>query len=704
MSKIPKNYLEKVYAGFLAKAIGVRLGAPVEPSFWTIDTIYNIYGDIRGYVKNFTNFAADDDTNGPIFFIRALEDYGLNREITAEDVGNTWLNYTSEAHGMFWWGGYGISTEHTAYLNLTNGIKAPMSGSIKQNGETLAEQIGGQIFIDSWGLVCPGNVKKAAEYAEKAASVAHDRNGIYGGMFIAACIARAFDTDNISEIIKDGLSVIPRDSEFARVNNAVINFHKKNPSDFRLCFRMLEADFGYDKYYGICHMIPNAGVVTLALLYGEGSISRSLEIATMCGWDTDCNAGNVGTIVGVAYGLEKIEEHYRKPINDMLIASSLAGSLNIVDIPTFCKFLAIHGYRLAGEKVPEKLQNSFKTRDIYYDFEIPGTTHGMRIGANRGSNHIVNTDETSFTGKRSLKLTLCDHRRGDAVKLFFKPYYRRKDFDDDRYMPFFSPQVYSGQKITVAFKTEKKQGSEILMSFYVRKSSSKKEVISKTIKLQNTDWQTLDWTIPDTGEESIDEIGLKFENSQKDTFIGNIFVDNILVDGKGHQKVNFSKEIEEFGGVSPFTFNRGKWVLENGKMKVLCLNSAEAYTGNYYTENVEIKADICPENGLSHNIAFRVKGAMMGYHVGFNGKNKVQLLKNDHGFKVLAEKEFKWEHGKRYEFEVCAVDNKFTVKINGKAVIMAQDNAKDYFKYGMYGYSLLQGGRAVFENFEGREI
>lgn len=42
-------------------------------------------------------------------------------------------------------------------LNLRNGITAPRSGSIEQNGSTMAEQIGGQIFIDSWGLVSPNN-------------------------------------------------------------------------------------------------------------------------------------------------------------------------------------------------------------------------------------------------------------------------------------------------------------------------------------------------------------------------------------------------------------------------------------------------------------------------------------------------------------------------------------------------------------------
>ncbi len=33
------------------------------------------------------------------------------------------LNYLGDQHGSLWWGGY-LSTEHTAYLNLKNGIPA----------------------------------------------------------------------------------------------------------------------------------------------------------------------------------------------------------------------------------------------------------------------------------------------------------------------------------------------------------------------------------------------------------------------------------------------------------------------------------------------------------------------------------------------------------------------------------------------------
>ena len=108
---------DRIYAGFIAKAIGVRLGAPVEPTIWSYERIRDTYGEVTQYLRDFKNFAADDDTNGPVYFIRALRDYGL--DATAEDVGRTWLNYAAEEHGMYWWGGFGVSTEHTAYRNLT---------------------------------------------------------------------------------------------------------------------------------------------------------------------------------------------------------------------------------------------------------------------------------------------------------------------------------------------------------------------------------------------------------------------------------------------------------------------------------------------------------------------------------------------------------------------------------------------------------
>ena len=174
---IQDDYLERLYAGFIGKNVGIRLGAPVEPAIWTYERIRNVYGEVRAYLKPYRNFAADDDANGPVFFIRPLIDGDPTRPLDPRDVERAWLDYTREGVGMFWWGGYGRSTEHTAYLNLKAGLHAPESGSSARNGETVANQIGGQIFIDTWGLVWPGRPDEAARYAATAASVSHDEGG-----------------------------------------------------------------------------------------------------------------------------------------------------------------------------------------------------------------------------------------------------------------------------------------------------------------------------------------------------------------------------------------------------------------------------------------------------------------------------------------------------------------------------------------------
>ena len=45
-----KEYLERIYAGWLAKIIGIRYGAPVEG--WTYEKIKNIYNYLLSYLKS----------------------------------------------------------------------------------------------------------------------------------------------------------------------------------------------------------------------------------------------------------------------------------------------------------------------------------------------------------------------------------------------------------------------------------------------------------------------------------------------------------------------------------------------------------------------------------------------------------------------------------------------------------------------------
>lgn len=99
---------------------------PVENPYWTYERLEEYYGNMEGYLREYRHYAADDDVNGPVIFLRALIDWG--KDFTPKQAGETWLNYTRCGHGMFWWGGEDMSTEHRAYMNLKRGVSAPKSG------------------------------------------------------------------------------------------------------------------------------------------------------------------------------------------------------------------------------------------------------------------------------------------------------------------------------------------------------------------------------------------------------------------------------------------------------------------------------------------------------------------------------------------------------------------------------------------------
>jgi len=718
---IPRNYLEKLYAGVLGKCIGIRIGAPVEPTIWTYERIRKTYGDIRSYIKDYRNFAADDDFNGPAFFIRALTDYGRDGDIGAEDIGKAWLNYTREEKGFYWWGGYGRSTEHTAYLNLASGMKAPESGSIATNGAAIAEQIGGQIFVDTWGLVFPADIEKAARYGGMAASVSHDGNGLYGGRFIAAAISKAFETMDIKVIIDSALSTIPGDSEYARVVKAVFAFHKERPDDFRACMDFLISDFGYDRYPGVCHIIPNAGVCILALLYGEGDLSRTVEIATMCGWDTDCNAGNVGTITGVAGGLAGVAERYRAPMNDFFACSSIAGSLNIVDLPTFSKQMALLGLRFnpatesgtgTGEVMDKAERTRLRTyleattgyRELHFDFALPGSTHGFRSDSNAlvvKPVRLEGGDTAAGTNGGALEILVDRVVRDSGTGVFFKPFYRREDFDDERYSPAFSPLVHSGQTMRMRVRCERWSGSRLAVIPYARETFGKRNLLGRDFELEAGVWTDIEFVLPDSGGASLDEIGLKVEVLSGEKYLGKLFVRDFSVTGKARYSVDFSKQRAEFATITPGAANRGFWNLEGPALLGMSVGLAEFYTGNYHSGDVRFSTTITPLAGEGHGLLFRAKGAMMGYAVALTVPGKIAFIKNDHGLRVLEEKSFPWRIGDTCPFTVEAIGPRLRVSVAGAAIFDIRDES---FGNGMFGFCRTARGRCLFGGIEVEEL
>ncbi|UXN57709.1 ADP-ribosylglycohydrolase family protein [Phyllobacterium zundukense] len=690
------DIFDRIYSGFIGKAIGVRLGAPVEPTIWTYERIRDTYGEITEFLRDFRNFAADDDTNGPVYFIRALRDYGLGAK--AEDVGKTWLNYAAEEHGMYWWGGFGISTEHTAYQNLRAGIPAPQSGSISQNGTTVAEQIGGQIFIDSWGWVHAGDPEKAAEASARAASVAHDGEGLNGARFCAAAIAKAFVARSIEETIESGLSTISPDSTYARVSHAVIAFHAANPTDWRACRDMLTAKWGYDRYPGVCHIIPNAGVLVMALIYGQGDLPRTVEIATMAGWDTDCNAGNAGAVVGTFQQVQPGWDKYRKPINDVVIASGVTGTVNVVDVPSFARELTVLALRLQGREAPNLWVQDFERRGVRFDFDAPGATHAFRTEPLNKITLKGSVDKQVGAARGALEIQLDRLDRGQGGRVFWKPFYRRSDFDDERYRPMFTPLVDDGQAVRFKLWLDPWEGDgNLRVAPYVRRAMSGTIQETGAWHVPSSDgWQDYEFTIPDGDGEAVDEIGILVEYFGRLKFSGRLFFGEFSVSGKGRTIVDPAKEALEWGGITRFTRNRGHWSLEQGRIHAHTASDADAWTGNAYLRDISVSADLQPLSGSSHLVVARAQGTSRFYAAGFQDGEAVILVEN-HGTTILARTPFMPEQGRDYAVSFSVTSDRLILSIDGRFVLQADDRT---LCYGMAGLRLASAGRMSIGRFE----
>ena len=108
-----KDYQNQIYSGVLGKIIGVYLGRPVEG--WSFEKIREHFGEVyyyKGHITGAPLIVPDDDISGTFAFFRALEDNGCSARLTAEDIGNAWLNYIVENETILWWGGLCRSTEH----------------------------------------------------------------------------------------------------------------------------------------------------------------------------------------------------------------------------------------------------------------------------------------------------------------------------------------------------------------------------------------------------------------------------------------------------------------------------------------------------------------------------------------------------------------------------------------------------------------
>ena len=631
-----EEYLRKVYASWLGKVIGVRLGSPVEN--WTHDKIMEKYPDDEGYLVDYDVYAADDDTNGPLFFIRALLEDG---DITAEKIGDAFLNYLCEYHGFFWWGGVGVSTEHTAYENLKKGIKAPLSGSIETNGLTMAEQIGGQIFSDCWAYVAGYDPLLAKRLAVMASSVTHDGNGIEGGIFVAVAITLAMQRNDIHEVLEETLEYLDHDKEYYKVAKDIIAYYQNDKSDWTRCLHYIQENYGYDKYPGVCHIIPNMALMIMAMCYGDNDFDKTLIILNRSGWDTDCNCGNVGSIMGALLGLDGIDEKWIRPINDIVNSSSAIGCLNIDTVSDSAEMFTKLAYKLQGMEI----------EDIPM-FTLPYATKGIRC--NNGSIEVKDS-----------KLYV------DSKDIYTFAYYITSDLYDARYDPEFSPIVEAGDSIIVNIESD---GMNKYESYILDCEGNE---YTKEHEINNSG--SLNIEVPSGINLTVNRIGIRTDNSYRITDIKIERKPDLSFDFRDYPLEHYGPRYggDSMNNIRGFVKHSGEWDIDEGlvgKSNDHALISSGCY-GNIYKR---IEWDFTVEKGEECYVVFNMRGYLYYSALGISG-NELVLIEKNKQEKVIHRETIEWKNNHRYHLSIERKENCLEVYFDDKKYEFPLTELRDLF-------------------------
>ena len=507
------QYREQIYAGVVGKIIGVYLGRAVEG--WTFENIHKTFGKIEYYVNESIGaplIVPDDDISGTFTFYRALADNDFPQKITAKQIGDTWLNYIIEDKTILWWGGLSRSTEHTAYIRLASGIPAPESGSIKLNGQSMAEQIGAQIFIDTWAMTNPNDPDQAVAMAREAASVSHDGMAIDAACFLAAMESMAFVERDIQTLIHENLRYV-KDSRLPQLIDGVINECLKT-NNWRRVREWIALHHGYDKYPGNCPMATNHAVVLMALMLAGDDFQESISIATSVGWDTDCNAGNVGCLNGIRLGLTAIDQGaiLRKPVADRMFVVSADGGECITDAVRETRKIITAATRLRNEIAEQP-----ETR---YGFEYPGSTQGFMPHPDTQINQAVTQVENALASKNEpgLLITYKGLASGTvgtvSVQTFIDP--EPKGQKGTSYFEVIaSPTLYPTQQVKVYIKTYADHNPNL--RFFIDYYDKNEEITTQFGAYQSLKkgMNALEWLVPNTQGHPIYRLGIELTSQQR---------------------------------------------------------------------------------------------------------------------------------------------------------------------------------------------
>ncbi len=343
-------YADKLHGFWLGQSIGNWTGLVTEmdrvaPPFYTDEdwgsldqpAIWGAFvshsSRINFYLPGLDRvWGADDDTDIEYMYWQ-LTGASSHPKLTPTQIRTAWLKhiYSNEDAPLsatefrrenYLW----VSNERAYYLMKDDGLLPPATSAPEQNPDH--SMIDAQLTTESFGLMAPGRPDIALELAATPIGVTASGEAAAIARFYVVMHAAAISIDGegdraqqLRDIAALAAEQLPASGYARDMYNFILAAYRTNPdkTDWERTRDAIYLRYQVNGAAGYGYQRPfdagiNFAASLISLFYGEGDFKRTLQIATLAGWDSDNPTATWGGLLGFTLGKSGLEQTFARSL------------------------------------------------------------------------------------------------------------------------------------------------------------------------------------------------------------------------------------------------------------------------------------------------------------------------------------------------------------------------------------------------------
>lgn len=297
--------LDRIHGAWLGQLIGNLQGLPHE---------FKYMEKPRAELPEFTcglpdGAWSDDDTDIEWVVIDAI-DRGEPPLIPYPRLRRLWLANMND--------GIWVANRQARGL-MFRGLVPPWTGHAALNPHA-GYNLSGQFAVETYGIVAPGLPRTAADLGLHYARVAVSGEPLQAAQYWTSLVALAYVHEGpLPAMLAKALAAVDPASVQAEAVQHALTLFRKHPADWKAARQEVHERWVKPGVWNANATPPNAALVVLALLYGDGDFKKSLQYAFALGYDADCNTATVGTVLGARIGLSGLRRAPGFVVKDLYV-------------------------------------------------------------------------------------------------------------------------------------------------------------------------------------------------------------------------------------------------------------------------------------------------------------------------------------------------------------------------------------------------